>query len=134
MQAGELLRQERAKGTEDGKLIDEYLVQGKIVPVRISLGLLRREMAASKATRFLVDGFPRNFDNVKVRACRLWSSSCVHRPTRVRPRPPHRTFFLWYSTHPPNHRTIQQHNTTPAEPGLGGGYVGRGGGGGGAGA
>ncbi len=42
--------------------------QGKIVPVRISLGLLRREMAASKARRFLVDGFPRNFDNVQVRA------------------------------------------------------------------
>jgi hypothetical protein len=35
--------------------------------VRISLGLLRREMAASNASRFLVDGFPRNFDNVKVR-------------------------------------------------------------------
>lgn len=41
-------------------------MQGKIVPVRISLGLLRREMAASKANRFLVDGFPRNFDNVQV--------------------------------------------------------------------
>lgn len=73
-QAGELLRQERAKGSEDGKLIDEYLVQGKIVPVRISLGLLRREMAASKANRFLVDGFPRNFDNVQVRAC---AHTCV---------------------------------------------------------
>jgi hypothetical protein len=42
--------------------------KGKIVPVRISLGLLRREMANSKARRFLVDGFPRNFDNVQVRA------------------------------------------------------------------
>lgn len=35
--------------------------------MRISLGLLRREMAAAKpGSRFLVDGFPRNFDNVQV--------------------------------------------------------------------
>ena len=37
------------------------------MPVRISLGLLRREMASAKASRFLIDGFPRNFDNVQVR-------------------------------------------------------------------
>lgn len=69
LSAGELLRKARESGTEEGKLIDEYLVQGKIVPVRISLSLLRAEMEAARdragSTHFLIDGFPRNFDNVQ---------------------------------------------------------------------
>ena len=33
--------------------------------VAISLGLLRREMERSSATHFVIDGFPRNFDNLE---------------------------------------------------------------------
>jgi UMP-CMP kinase len=46
--------------------IDAKLVAGQIVPVEISLSLLRAAMEAtpSKHTLFLVDGFPRNYDNL----------------------------------------------------------------------
>lgn len=64
LSAGELLRQERESGSKDGKLIDEYIREGRIVPVAISLGLLQRAMKASGPfSRFLIDGFPRNSDN-----------------------------------------------------------------------
>ncbi|CAM9501669.1 unnamed protein product, partial [Scytosiphon promiscuus] len=66
LSAGELLRQERASGSSDGQLIDEYIREGRIVPVAISLALLRKAMEASgPLSRFLIDGFPRNQDNVE---------------------------------------------------------------------
>jgi len=49
-------------------VIDEKLVAGQIVPVEISLALLKAAMqgTTSKGPQalFLVDGFPRNFDNL----------------------------------------------------------------------
>ncbi|CAM9846778.1 unnamed protein product, partial [Choristocarpus tenellus] len=67
LSAGDLLRKERESGSEDGVLIDEYIKEGKIVPVAVSLGLLRRAMlACPPRSRFLIDGFPRNSDNVDV--------------------------------------------------------------------
>jgi len=71
LSAGELLRSARASGTEHGQMIDDYIKQGKIVPVGVSLGLLKAAMdtASNMKTKktspiFLVDGFPRNADNV----------------------------------------------------------------------
>lgn len=62
---GDLLR--NASGPQK-EMIESYLVAGKIVPVEISLGLLEQAMKDASATSnggiFLVDGFPRNFDNV----------------------------------------------------------------------
>ena len=66
LSAGELLREERQNTeSEYGKLIDSYLKEGKIVPVEISLGLLRKAIEECNCNRYLVDGFPRNFDNVE---------------------------------------------------------------------
>jgi len=65
LSAGDLLRAERAAGSEDGELIESYIREGKIVPVRVTLGLLRKAMAASPATTFVIDGFPRNADNLE---------------------------------------------------------------------
>lgn len=65
LSAGELLRAERARGSENGKLIDAFLAEGKIVPVEISLALLKREILSSPQRRFLIDGFPRNDDNLQ---------------------------------------------------------------------
>lgn len=68
LSAGELLREERSSGSSDGQLIDEYIREGRIVPVAISLGLLRKAMEANGPhARFLIDGFPRNSDNVEAR-------------------------------------------------------------------
>lgn len=68
LSAGDLLRQERhSPGSEHGHLIDEVIRAGKIVPVEITLQLLRRAMASCQSSTdiFLIDGFPRNQDNVQ---------------------------------------------------------------------
>jgi UMP-CMP kinase len=65
LSAGELLRKEQYSGSENGKLIDSYLKEGRIVPVAVSLSLLKREILNRKEHRFLIDGFPRNKDNLK---------------------------------------------------------------------
>jgi UMP-CMP kinase len=81
LSVGELLRQERMRGdaSPDAQLIEQCLVSGQIVPVEISLNLVRRAMDEitnkdSSDTHhdqerygqriFLIDGFPRNFDNL----------------------------------------------------------------------
>jgi len=73
LSVGELLR----SGAENenyphADMVKECLVQGKIVPVELSLGLLRTAMDEKAAEEgsygsriFLVDGFPRNYDNVQ---------------------------------------------------------------------
>jgi UMP-CMP kinase len=65
LSAGELLRQERLSGSADGELIESYITAGKIVPVKITLALLRKALETSSCSRFLVDGFPRNADNLE---------------------------------------------------------------------
>lgn len=65
LSAGELLREEIVTGSKNGQLISTYLKEGKIVPVQITLDLLREKMESIQCNRFLVDGFPRNFDNVR---------------------------------------------------------------------
>ena len=44
LSAGELLREEMATGSEESKLIDSYIKEGKIVPVRITCKLLKKAM------------------------------------------------------------------------------------------
>lgn len=98
LSAGELLRTERNSGSADGDLIESYLSQGKIVPVALSLGLLRREMESRNTTRFVIDGFPRNQDNVDgwnelmTGECRLVTAIIVS-PTQAWP-----TSTVCYST------------------------------------
>lgn len=65
LSAGELLREEKLKPTENGRLIDSYLKEGKIVPVEISLNLLRGAIEQLRWNRYLIDGFPRNWDNLQ---------------------------------------------------------------------
>lgn len=69
LSAGQLLREEATKKdtSEHASLIEECLVAGKIVPVEISLTLLRNAMkeAEGHSLLFLIDGFPRNFDNLE---------------------------------------------------------------------
>lgn len=46
-------------------MINQYIVEGKIVPVEITCQLLKRGMEKHgwAAKKFLIDGFPRNQDN-----------------------------------------------------------------------
>ncbi|XP_051556527.1 UMP-CMP kinase-like isoform X2 [Myxocyprinus asiaticus] len=71
LSAGDLLREERSrKGSEFGQLIDNYIKDGKIVPVEITISLLKKAMEETMKVdenkfRFLIDGFPRNQDNLQ---------------------------------------------------------------------
>ncbi|KZC14349.1 PREDICTED: UMP-CMP kinase 2 isoform X2 [Dufourea novaeangliae] len=67
LSAGDLLREERRKpGSEYGAMIENHITNGSIVPVAITCSLLDRAMQESDnlQKRFLIDGFPRNQDNV----------------------------------------------------------------------
>ncbi|XP_055902294.1 UMP-CMP kinase-like [Eupeodes corollae] len=63
--AGDLLRDESMRpDSKVGPLIKEYMKDGKIVPVEISCSLIENAMKTSGKNKFLIDGFPRNQDNV----------------------------------------------------------------------
>ncbi|KAJ8278575.1 hypothetical protein GJAV_G00089070 [Gymnothorax javanicus] len=71
LSAGDLLRAERTReGSEFGQLIDTCIKDGKIVPVEITINLLKKAMEETMQLdpdkfRFLIDGFPRNQDNLQ---------------------------------------------------------------------
>lgn len=77
LSAGDLLRAEQQReGSQYGKLIADCIKEGKIVPMEVTIGLLRnaikhaldaRSNDKSEAWgdgrgRFLIDGFPRKLD------------------------------------------------------------------------
>eukprot|EP01128_Nolandella_sp_AFSM9_P009675 TRINITY_DN6313_c0_g1_i1.p1 TRINITY_DN6313_c0_g1~~TRINITY_DN6313_c0_g1_i1.p1 ORF type:complete len:199 (-),score=47.34 TRINITY_DN6313_c0_g1_i1:79-675(-) len=64
LSAGDLLRAEKADAnSKHGELIKKMIAQGEIVPSHITVSLLKNAMDASPANKFLIDGFPRNFEN-----------------------------------------------------------------------
>ena len=59
--AGDLLRQEVAKETDQGKEIQQIMTQGKLVPAEVIVKLLKQTLLTnSNVVGFLLDGFPRN--------------------------------------------------------------------------
>ena len=63
---GDLLREERQdKNSQHGAVIEHHIVNGTIVPVAITCSLLERAMKKSEKNDFLIDGFPRNEDNLQ---------------------------------------------------------------------
>jgi adenylate kinase family enzyme len=66
LSAGDLLRAEQAReGSEYGALIKKYIQEGEIVPLEITVGLLKNAMSENvenKKNKFLIDGFPRKMD------------------------------------------------------------------------
>ncbi|XP_067004535.2 UMP-CMP kinase [Anabrus simplex] len=66
LSAGDLLREERSKpGSEYGELIEQHIRNGTIVPVEITCSLIERAMHKSGGNKFLIDGFPRNKENLE---------------------------------------------------------------------
>jgi UMP-CMP kinase len=65
LSAGDLLRAERDSGSADAELINNIIKEGKIVPVDITVNLIKTAMnkAGWAEKRFLIDGFPRNEEN-----------------------------------------------------------------------
>ena len=62
---GALLRAERkTPGSEHSQVIEEHNVNGMIAPTPITCSLLKRAMKESAKNDFLIDGFPRNEENL----------------------------------------------------------------------
>ncbi|CAD8056243.1 unnamed protein product [Paramecium sonneborni] len=67
LSAGDLLREERSKKTQNAELIEEIIKNGQIVPSHITIELLQSAMQANGLNKmFLIDGFPRNQENYDV--------------------------------------------------------------------
>lgn len=69
LSAGDLIRKERIReGSQHGQIIDEYLENGKIVPVDVTCSLLENAINLNKEAngihKFLIDGFPINQENL----------------------------------------------------------------------
>jgi len=67
LSAGDLLREEKNSNSKDAELINNYIKEGKIVPVEITVGLIKKAMQANMEKgkfTFVIDGFPRNHDNL----------------------------------------------------------------------
>jgi UMP-CMP kinase len=73
--AGELLRKELKSKSETADLIEFNMKNGSIVPSEITCRLLKKEMEINSNLykHFLIDGFPRNFDNLSG-----WNSEMVN--------------------------------------------------------
>jgi len=64
LSAGELLRKEmNTNNSKYIQLIRQVIDDGKIVPAQITVDLLKKAMEESPTKKFIIDGFPRNFDN-----------------------------------------------------------------------
>lgn len=65
--AGDCLRDERNNpDSAYGQMINDYIKEGRIVPVAITCSLLKKRMESYgwNDQTFLIDGFPRNQDNL----------------------------------------------------------------------
>lgn len=66
LSAGDLLRAERnTPGSQYGELIENHIRNGTIVPVEITCRLIEEAMKTASSNKFLIDGFPRNKNNLE---------------------------------------------------------------------
>jgi len=59
LSSGDILRQERAAGTELGKKAQSYMNSGALVPDEIIIEMMTKAIKEAPAAGFLLDGFPR---------------------------------------------------------------------------
>lgn len=81
LSAGDLLRAEQKReGSKYGDMIKQYITDGKIVPMEVTIALLENAIQAEVEkgkSRFLVDGFPRKMDQ----AVKFEETVCVSKFT-----------------------------------------------------
>jgi len=61
---GELLREEAKSGSELGKVIEEKITLGNLVPVNIAVETIIKAINSSEKKVILVDGFPRSVEQM----------------------------------------------------------------------
>lgn len=70
---GDLLREERASTSGLGESINAMVAEGRIVPSEVIVRLIRQAMEKAGTAKFLIDGFPRNRDNLQA-----WEKDMAH--------------------------------------------------------
>eukprot|EP00195_Chlamydomonas_chlamydogama_P001115 CAMPEP_0202920022 /NCGR_PEP_ID=MMETSP1392-20130828/76642_1 /ASSEMBLY_ACC=CAM_ASM_000868 /TAXON_ID=225041 /ORGANISM="Chlamydomonas chlamydogama, Strain SAG 11-48b" /LENGTH=381 /DNA_ID=CAMNT_0049613499 /DNA_START=89 /DNA_END=1230 /DNA_ORIENTATION=- len=65
LSAGDLLRAEVASGSSVGQKCEALMKEGKLVPMHVTIVLLKNAMISSGGSFFLVDGFPRALDQAE---------------------------------------------------------------------
>jgi UMP-CMP kinase family protein len=68
LSVGDLLRDEKATGSKYAQEIEECISQGKLVPAKVPVKLLKKAMKKRgwNQNQYLIDGFPRNQENLDV--------------------------------------------------------------------
>ena len=59
LSSGDILRQQRAAGTELGKKAQSYMDSGALVPDEVIVGMMVDAISKASADGFVLDGFPR---------------------------------------------------------------------------
>jgi adenylate kinase len=59
LSSGDILRQQRAEGTELGKKAQEYMDSGALVPDEIIIEMMAKAIEKAPVAGFILDGFPR---------------------------------------------------------------------------
>ena len=82
LSAGDLLREEQDReGSEFGEMIKQYIKDGAIVPMEVTVKLLENAMHSklgdSGKGRFLIDGFPRKMDQATFFEQSVCHSTCT---------------------------------------------------------
>jgi UMP-CMP kinase len=84
MSAGDLLREEQDReNSEYGQMIKDYIKNGEIVPMEVTVKLLENAMKAKidgsedHKSRFLIDGFPRKMDQAIYFEDQVCHSKCT---------------------------------------------------------
>ncbi len=62
---GELLREEVKSGSDLGKIIDERISQGLLVPVKIAVETIFKAINSSDKSVIIIDGFPRSVEQLR---------------------------------------------------------------------
>ncbi|MCK4441227.1 MAG: adenylate kinase [Sulfurovaceae bacterium] len=63
---GEVLKQDMQKGGKVGKIINDYVSKGELVPTALTIDELCKTILNAPTDIVLIDGFPREIENVKI--------------------------------------------------------------------
>jgi len=63
---GEVLKQDMQKGGKIGKIINDYVSKGELVPTSLTIDELCKTILDAPTEIVLIDGFPREIEHVKI--------------------------------------------------------------------
>lgn len=74
---GDLLREEVASGSEQGKVIDEFISKGNLVPLDIVVSTIVNALSNAPKDVIIIDGYPRSIEQMKALDEKLKNQSQV---------------------------------------------------------